>query len=42
MEVVKGRDGPVDWTSALAAWHLGPQEKLECREMVFPGALEVI
>lgn len=27
-------------TLALAAWDLGLLEKLECQEVVFPGALE--
>lgn len=40
MEVVKGRDSPVDWTSALAAWILAPPENLECQEVVFSGTLE--
>jgi hypothetical protein len=40
MEMVKGRDSPVDWTSALAAWDLGLLKKPECQEVVFPGVLE--
>lgn len=40
MEVVKGRDNWVDWISALAAWDLGPLEKLECQAGVFSGVLE--
>lgn len=31
MEVVKGRDSPVDWTLALAAQDLGPLEKLDAK-----------